>query len=276
MKIAWHNQCIYIDQADYLKKILLCFQMQNAHHAPIPLLTGYHPQKHTGPVNHVLQKKFQMLIGSLLYLMLGTYPDITFAVTQLAWHTANPSKDHLAKALYICWYLAGTQNYALVYKGDSKLGIHACTDSDWALNSEDWCSQTGYYLMIAGGVFSWTSRTQRTVMLSSTEAKYMALSDCSQQCIWVRSILTELGYKFGPIHISGDNQGSIFMASNTITESCNKHIDVWYHAIQDFVAQGKVKLFYLEGNENPTDMFTKNLGQAKFCKFRGQLGLEFY
>jgi len=78
-----------------------------------------------------------MLIGSLLYLMLGTCPDITFAVTQLAWHTANPSKDHLAKALYICWYLAGTQNYALVYKGDSKLGIHACTDSDWALNSED-------------------------------------------------------------------------------------------------------------------------------------------
>jgi len=95
------------------------------------------PQKHTGPVNHVLQKKFQMLVRSLLYLMLGTCPDITFAVTQLAWHTANPSKDHLAKALYICRYLAGTQNYALVYKGDSKLGIHACTDSDWALNSED-------------------------------------------------------------------------------------------------------------------------------------------
>ena len=56
MKIAWHNQCIYIDQADYLKKILLCFQMQNVHYAPIPLLTGYHPQKHTGPVNHVLCK----------------------------------------------------------------------------------------------------------------------------------------------------------------------------------------------------------------------------
>jgi len=66
------------------------------------------------------------------------------------------------------------------------------------------------------------------------------------------------------------------MASNPITESCNKHIDVQYHAIQDFVTQGKVKLFYLEGNKNPADMFIKNLGQAKFCKFRGQLSLKLY
>jgi len=63
--------------------------------------------------------------------------------------------------------------------------------------------------MITGGVFSWTSRTQRTVVLLSTKAKYIVLSDCSQQCVWVRSIPTELGYKFGPIHISRDNQGSI-------------------------------------------------------------------
>ena len=179
MKIAQHDQCIYIDQADYLKKILSCFQMQNAHYVPTSLSTGYHLQKHTDPVDHVLQKKFQMLVESLLYLILGTHPDIAFAITQLAWHIANPSKDHLVKALYICQYLARTQNYALVYKGDSKLGIYACTDSDWASNSEDQCSQTGYYLIIAGGVFSWTLRTQRMVALSSTEAKYMVLSDCS-------------------------------------------------------------------------------------------------
>jgi len=61
------------------------------------------------------------------------------------------------------------------------------------------------------------------------------------------------------------------MASNPITESCNKHIDIWYHAIQDFVTHGKVRLFYLEGNKNPADIFTKNLEQVKFCQFRGQL-----
>jgi len=69
--------------------------------------------------------------------MLGTWPNIAFAVTQLACYTANPSQDYLNRAYYICHYLVGTQNYALVYKGDSKLGVYACTNSDWASNPDD-------------------------------------------------------------------------------------------------------------------------------------------
>jgi len=145
-----------------------------------------------------------------------------------------------------------------------------------ASNPQDWRLQTGYFLMIADGAFSWTSRTQRTVALSSTEAEYMALSDCSWQCVWIHSILTKLGYRFGPIHINGDNQGSIFMVSNPVTKSCNKHIDICFYAIWDFITQGKVKLFFIEGSENPADMFTENLSQVKFQKFRVQLGLIFH
>jgi len=90
--------------------------------------------------------------------------------------------------------------------------------------------------------------TQRTVALSSTEAEYMVLSDCSCQCIWIHSLLNKLGYNFGAIHVNGDNQGSIFMAKNPVTESQNKHINMCFHAICDFIAQGKVKLFYIEGS----------------------------
>ena len=151
--------------------------MQNAQLAPTLLPTGYYPLKHTRPVDHGLQKHFQTIIGSLLYLMLGTRPDITFAVTQLAWHTANPSPDHLNRALYICRYLLGTQEYALVYKGKSKLSIYAYTNSDWASNSEDCHFQMGYFLIVTGDTFSWTLKAQRTVALSSMEAEYMVLSD---------------------------------------------------------------------------------------------------
>ena len=70
-----------------------------------------------------------------MYLMLGTCPDIAFAVTKLAQHAANPSEEHLNKALYICRYLVGTQKYQLTYDGNSKQGISACTDSDWASDS---------------------------------------------------------------------------------------------------------------------------------------------
>ena len=111
--------------------------MQDACPAPTSLPSGYYPIKHTSPIDHALQKRFETVIGSLLYLMLGTHPDIAFAVDQLARHTANPSPDHLSKVLYICQYLVGTQDYALIYKGESRLGVYACTNSDWASNPED-------------------------------------------------------------------------------------------------------------------------------------------
>ena len=64
--------------------------------------------------------------------MLGTRLDIAYAVTKLVQHAANPSKEHLKRALYICCYLVGTSKYQLMYDGTSGEGISACTDSDWA------------------------------------------------------------------------------------------------------------------------------------------------
>ena len=78
------------------------------------------------------------------------------------------------------------------------------------------------------------------------------------------------------IPLNGDNQGAIFIASNPVQEKCIKHMDIHYHFIHQVVKEGKVVLYYIEGDKNPIDMFTKNLGHLKFLHFRGQLGLEFY
>ena len=67
----------------------------------------------------------------LLYLSLRTCPDIAYAITALAYQSANPSEDHLNKALYIYHYLNRTWNYSLDYDGHSELRIIACTNSDW-------------------------------------------------------------------------------------------------------------------------------------------------
>ena len=134
MRITRNGSSIHLDQSAYLRTVLQRCGMQNAKSAATPLPAGYVPKPSEEQANPERQSRFQTIIGSLLYLMLGTRPDIAFAVTKLAQYASNPSEDHLSKALYICRYLVGTQHYRLTYDGASGQGISACTDSDWASN----------------------------------------------------------------------------------------------------------------------------------------------
>ena len=142
-----------------------------------------------------------------------------------------------------------------------------CTDSDWGFDLTSHYSQTGYFFKIVGRLFSWSLHTQKSIALSSAEAEYMALSECSCQAIWIQTLFYELGYKKQPIPICRDNQESIFIALNPVMEKYIKHIDIQYHFICNAVLDNKVQLYYIKGSENPADMYTKNLGHIKFSKF---------
>ena len=91
----------------------------------------------------------------------------------------------------------------------------------------------------------------------------------------MHTLLGELNYHLKPIPICGDNQGSIFIASNPVTEKRSKHIDIRYHFIRETIQRKLVVIYFIDGEENPTDLLTKNLGSVKFLKFRAQLGLKF-
>src|SRR5271154_5793976 len=170
-------QSIFIKPS--LEKVLQRFGMVNAKVAPTPLSAGYTPTENKEEVGSNLRQTFQSIIGSLLYLMLGTRPDICYAVTKLSQFSANPSQEHLDKAMYIMRYLAGTKHYALAFKGNTQKGIYAYTDSDWAADTIKRRSITGFFFKLADSIFCWRTHAQKTVALSSTEAEYMALSDCS-------------------------------------------------------------------------------------------------
>ena len=99
MRIQRKNSKIYIDQTVYLQKVLERFGQTNACFAATPLPAGYKPTENKDPADSSLRSKFQSVIGSLLYIMLGTCPDIAYAVTKISQFAVNPSREHLDKAL---------------------------------------------------------------------------------------------------------------------------------------------------------------------------------
>jgi len=241
--------------------------MTNAITANTPLLHRYTPVAHTGNPDPTLQTQYQAIISSLLYLMLGTCPDIAFAVIKLSQFSANPSKEHYEQAKYIYHYLAGTKDYTMVFDGNTNEGLIVHSDSNWTTDINNCCSITGYFFKLAGSSVSWLSRAPKTVALSSTEAEYMGISDCCRQAMWITNLFGEIGFSVSLITICGDNQGSLFIGSNPVQEKQTKYIDICYHYIRKCIEDNKVPVVFVPGNNNPAGMFTKNLDCLKFVKF---------
>ena len=175
MYIHQNGHKISINQCTYLNTVIEHYGMTNAKSEPTPLPAGYYLMPNTKSLNTVLQSRFQQVIRSLLYLSLKTYLNIAYAVTALVHQSTNPSEDHFNKVLYICHYLIRTQNYSLDYNGHFRLGIMACTDSNWGSDLTLCHSQTGYFFKIVGRLFSLSLHTQKSITLSSTEAEYEIL-----------------------------------------------------------------------------------------------------
>ena len=129
--------------------------MTNAKSAPTPLPSNWVPRLAEGKVSPELLRSYQSIIGLLLYLMIGTRPDVAYTVTKLAQFAANPSQEHLNSAKYICCYLAGTKDYSIVYDEKMAKGISAYTDSDWASDPITRQSVTGYFFKLASGPITW-------------------------------------------------------------------------------------------------------------------------
>jgi hypothetical protein len=93
----------------------------------------------------------------------------------------------------------------------------------------------------------------------------MAITDVTTTIKHIKLILNFIGMTYKePTQIFIDNTGAIFLANNWSTSSRTKHIDTRYHFIREYIEDGSIELIYIRTNENPADMFTKNLSTDKF------------
>ena len=277
MRVERSEEKIDISQEAYLNELLERFDMSESKPAPTPL-----PQKVEELVVNSEEakklygnkKRYQSIVGALLYLSNTTRPDITYSVNFLARKMSKPSEQDNLFAKRVMRYLNGTRKMKLRYerRGEKLVGY---SDASYAEDKEDRKSTGGYTFVANGGAISWKSTKQKDVTLSSCEAEYYALANAAKEAMWLKSLIQEVdkNAKNEPIIIFEDNQSTITFAKNPIQSERTKHIEVRHHYIRQKVAEGKIEVKYMPTEEQIADIFTKSLCRVKHEKFTRALGL---
>ena len=247
---------------------------------------------------------YRELIGCLLWISMGTRPDVSYAVNQCARYSSDPKPEHWTACLRVLRYLKGTSDHGLYYHrhtshylgesedrrirmsdlkqpfsyasshypGDSKVHILGYSDADYANNTDDRRSITGYVFVFAGAPLSWNSMTQHSVALSTMEAEYFAVCKAVQEAIYLRMLFEESGIKVDtPLVVKEDNQSCIAFTKNPGEHSRTKHIDVRSCFVRQWVEHGELKLEPIDTKDQLADVFTKALDTKQFQFLRDHL-----
>nr|GEU94014.1 retrovirus-related Pol polyprotein from transposon TNT 1-94 [Tanacetum cinerariifolium] len=198
-------------------------------------------------------------VGSLMYLMVCTRPDIAYAVSVVSRYLANSSKNHWEAVKWILKYLRGTANVGLVYETNrgNYVDVTCFVDSDYAKDPNKGRSITGYAFLVHGCVVSWKEMLQHVVALSTTEVEYMAFTEAVKEAIWLRGLLEELGVQLNTVAVNCDNQGAIHLSQNLVFHERTKHINVCYHFIREVLEAKTVKVLKVGTESNAADALTK-------------------
>lgn len=302
------ERTIKLSQPAYIDKVLNKFHLDKANtvNTPMKETTLLQPRAEgDGEATTAEKERYQGMTGSIMFFMVETRPDISFATSVASRFAKNPGHQHTEAVKTIFRYLKGSRDQGITYGGQDKLLVEGYLDSDWAGDKDSRKSTSGFIFMLNGGPVSWCSKKQPTVALSSTEAEYIALTLAAKEATWLRLLLTELellqpdqqhalikvsehntsahaiendldiacGGGEIVIPLRGDNQGLIALAHNPVFHSKTKHIDIQHHYIRDEVTSKRIELSYVPTDQIIADGLTKALTHVKCHRFIEQMNM---
>ncbi|GJZ29608.1 retrovirus-related pol polyprotein from transposon TNT 1-94 [Tanacetum coccineum] len=258
------NKILRVSQSGYVSKILNNFRIDNGKSVQMPLGGHFKLSLKDCPVRdcdveRMSKVPYANAVGSLMYLMVCTRPDIAYAVSVVSRYLANPGKNHWEAVKWILKYLRGTANVGLVYGTDrgNHVDVTGFVDSDYAKDPDKGRSINGYTFLVQGCVVSWKAMLQHVVALSTTKAEYMALTKAVKEAIWLRGLLEELGVVLNTVAVNCDNQGAIYLSRNHVFPERTKHINVRYHFINEVLEAKTVKVLKVGTEHNVVDALSK-------------------
>ena len=223
---------------------------------------------------------YQSAMGSIVYAMVCTRPDIAQAVGVVSQFVVNPRHPHWTDVKQIFCYLKGTIDHGLCFTrsinngGQDNLKLVGFCDSNWTGDIDSRRSTTGYLFLMPNGCISWNSKRQSTIALSFTKVEYMAATQAIKEAIWLCRLMKDMDYpQTRPTVLFGDNQGCISLTKNPIYHARTKHIEIHHHFVSEKVDTGEIEMVYCPTTEMTTDVLSKGPTQVKHDQFKAGMGV---
>ena len=173
-------------------------------------------------------------IGSIMYAMICTRPDVSYALIVASTYQNNLGESHWTLVKTILKYLRGTKDVFLIYGGEEELAVNGYTNASFQTDIDDLQSQSGFVFTINVGAVSQKSSKQVTLTDFTTEAEYIAASKTVKEGVWIRRFLIEhvvFPNATRPQNLNCDNNGEIAQAKQPKNHQKNKHVLRKFHLI---------------------------------------------
>ncbi|CAI5460363.1 unnamed protein product [Closterium sp. Yama58-4] len=250
---------ITLSQSHYIGQVLEKFEMAQAKPVSTPLPFGHQLAPPTSPSTS--SRPYAELVGSLMYAMMCTRPDLAYPVSVLARFVGpgRHTEEHWTAAKRVLRYLRGTRDHALTLGGSSPPLLSGFSDSSWADCQPDRRSSQGYGFTLGSGLISWRSTRSSAIALSSCEAELYAGTMAAQESRWLCFLLAELGVPQRCPTLWCDNASTIHLTQDPVFHGRSKHIELRYFFIRELVQQNLIAVRKIAAEANLADIFTKAL-----------------
>ncbi|GJZ37334.1 hypothetical protein Tco_0583525 [Tanacetum coccineum] len=206
---------------------------------------------------------YRSMIGSLMYLT-ASRPDIMYAVYACSRFRVLLKTSHLHVVKRIFWYLKGKPNLALWYPIVSSFDLEVYYDSDYAGANLDRKSTTGGCQFLGRRLISWQCKKQTIMATYTTEAEYVAATNCCGQVLWIQNQMLDYGFNFMNTKIDIDNESTICIVKNLVFHSKTKHIEIRHHFIRDAYEKKLIQVLKIHTDDNVADFLTKAFDVSRF------------
>lgn len=224
----------------------------------------------------ISQLEYSQAIGSLMYAMTSTRPDIAYAVGKLSRYTSNPSTQHWQAIQRVFKYLKGTMDYGLCYLGYPSV-LEGYSDASWISNVEDHSSTSGWVFLLGGGAISWASKKQTCITNSTMESEFVALAAAGKEAEWLKDMIYEIPLwkkPIAPLSIRCDSAATLAKAYSQVYNGKSRHLGVRHSMIRELIMNGVISVEFIRSQQNLADHLTKSLARDLVHKSVIGMGLK--